>query len=1072
MYSAVRTNDFVEYPESEMDDLESLYFDTISLADSEAAAAVAAAHRKSLSQSRNTIYHSAVDLAGEDTPSKRRSLRSENGSSRSNASVAAAAAAAMNNPNSRLPYNLNYRHSSALEHYNNSASNANGNNGPGLSAGDQADAAIAAQVMAMHNGRTPAYGNSISHNNSAGGKSNSTPQLNADEVSKRLLQSSTNTSKDKKLPITYSQWKFRTRRRFQDGKRSVDFVLAYIGDDDYIPENRRKREIFETNLIKEGLHLEHDNTQRIHFIKIHAPLEVLCRYAEILKIKLPMKKIPGQELIEEDDFRIKNVLTTTCSRIFSWLRVSAERPYRIHFEFSRNYEHLFDWEQPNFFDAGVRNSIISFILERQHFVEGEETPDNLGIEKLLEDRVYHSAYPLHDDTDRDFLLQEWATLSKWIHLQPLDSIKEYFGAKVALYFAWLGFYTHMLIPVSVLGILCFIYGIVTWSSDPISRQICNDNQTTLMCPQCDRNCDYWLLEKTCNSSKMNYLIDNNITVVFASIMALWAVVYLELWKRYSATLVHRWGLTTFSKHVEHPRPQYLSKLQKHKDITERWKKSNNILEPDVPFWRIKFLPSFTSYSIMVLFICVSLIAIFSMIVYRMAQKASHSILGSDNSMTYKIMVLPMTAGIIDLIVISMLDYVYTSLAVYLTNMEYCRTQTQYDESLTVKNYIFQFVNYYSSLFYIAFLKGKFVGYPAKYNRILGFRQEECNPGGCLMELCMQLVIIMVGKQAVNAIVEMLFPYIMRCIRKLSARMGMRKVESEEKLISCNQWTEDYHLEPSNTNSLFSEYLEMVLQFGFITLFGLAFPLAPLLALINNVIEVRLDAIKMLRLIRRPVAQRASNIGVWYNMMAIVARIAVASSAMIIAFSTNLIPKLVYTTATNDASLEGYLNFTLAYFNTEDFQVQPVLRGSIYENVTSCRYTEFRNSPWDEQPYKRPTYYWKILTGRLAFIVIFQNVIGMIQGIIAWAIADEPSKLRKRIEREGFLLREHIIEYEKKTAAEKAAARRAIDEAQYEDEKLDYYANNKETTTAQPQTVQRDYGDNDNVVYRNERTTPL
>lgn len=99
---------------------------------------------------------------------------------------------------------------------------------------------------------------------------------------------------------------------------------------------------------------------------------------------------------------------------------------------------------------------------------------------------------------------------------------------------------------------------------------------------------------------------------------------------------------------------------------------------------------------------------------------------------------------------------------------------------------------------------------------------------------------------------------------------------------------------------------------------------------------------MLKLIRRPVAQRASNIGVWYNMMAIVARIAVGSSvsnyneiifkknpiytpnitlqAMIIAFSTNLIPKLIYTTATNDASLEGYLNFTLAYFNTEDFQV--------------------------------------------------------------------------------------------------------------------------------------------------------
>lgn len=81
-----------------------------------------------------------------------------------------------------------------------------------------------------------------------------------------------------------------TRRRFQDGVRGVDFVLAFNGDDHKL-DNIRKREIFEANLEKEGLHLERDNTQRIHFLKIHAPREVLCRYAEILKIKLPMKKV-------------------------------------------------------------------------------------------------------------------------------------------------------------------------------------------------------------------------------------------------------------------------------------------------------------------------------------------------------------------------------------------------------------------------------------------------------------------------------------------------------------------------------------------------------------------------------------------------------------------------------------------------------------------------------------------------------------------------------------------------------------------------------------------------------------
>lgn len=68
------------------------------------------------------------------------------------------------------------------------------------------------------------------------------------------------------------------------------------------------------------------------------------------------------------------------------------------------------------------------------------------------------------------LYSEWACPSRWYKKQPLWLIKKYFGEKIGLYFAWLGFYTKMLIPASAVGLLCFFYGLLSMnSSDNIPR---------------------------------------------------------------------------------------------------------------------------------------------------------------------------------------------------------------------------------------------------------------------------------------------------------------------------------------------------------------------------------------------------------------------------------------------------------------------------------------------------------------------------------------------------------------------------------------------------------------------------
>lgn len=77
---------------------------------------------------------------------------------------------------------------------------------------------------------------------------------------------------------------------------------------------------------------------------------------------------------------------------------------------------------------------------------------------------------------------------------------------------------------------------------------------------------------------------------------------------------------------------------------------------------------------------------------------------------------------------------------------------------------------------------------------------------------------------------------------------------------------------------------MVIQFGFITLFVVAFPLAPFFALANNVFEMRLDASKFLRHYRRPVPRRARDIGVWGRILDALARVSVTTNVITSVFS--------------------------------------------------------------------------------------------------------------------------------------------------------------------------------------------
>ncbi|RIB28706.1 calcium-activated chloride channel-domain-containing protein [Gigaspora rosea] len=95
--------------------------------------------------------------------------------------------------------------------------------------------------------------------------------------------------------------------------------------------------------------------------------------------------------------------------------------------------------------------------------------------------------------------------------------------------------------------------------------------------------------------------------------------------------------------------------------------------------------------------------------------------------------------------------------------------------------------------------------------------------------------------------------------------------SGKKNTEIPQWIYDDRLSP-NTGTIV-EYEEMVIQFGFIALFGSAFPLAPLFAWLNNIVEIRADAFKFIVELQRT----------FEEILNILAFMAVLTNTIIIAF---------------------------------------------------------------------------------------------------------------------------------------------------------------------------------------------
>ncbi|XP_028673774.1 LOW QUALITY PROTEIN: anoctamin-10 [Erpetoichthys calabaricus] len=425
-------------------------------------------------------------------------------------------------------------------------------------------------------------------------------------------------------------------------------------------------------------------------------------------------------------------------------------------------------------------------------------PGKSILRRLQSKGILIQIFPLHDKEELKKLSGSWFGQIKF-SFQPLDAIRHYFGETISIYFGFLEYFTFALLPMAFIGVPYYLFA---WE-------------------------------------------DYDKYVLFATINLVWSTVILEFWKRHCATLAYKWGTLVRKKEFEEPRPGFHGVLGK-----------NPVTGRDEPVYS-STKRHLRIYLISVPFVIFSLyISLCVMMVYFVMEQwvlEYHSF-----HQSYWSSLLLFVPSIIYAIVIEIMNRIYRLVAEVLTGWENHRLESSYQNHLILKVLVFNFLNCFASLFYIAFVLQN-------------------------MHLLRQsLATLLITSQIINQIVEAFLPYWLQKRYKRRMHSKMSQIIKYKEL----PWVEDVELETSMSTyfGTFDDYLELFLQFGYVSLFSCVFPLAALFAVLNNLTELYTDAFKMCRVFKRPFSEPAANIGVWQLAFETMSVISVITNCALIGMS--------------------------------------------------------------------------------------------------------------------------------------------------------------------------------------------
>ncbi|KAI5922596.1 calcium-activated chloride channel-domain-containing protein [Camillea tinctor] len=444
-----------------------------------------------------------------------------------------------------------------------------------------------------------------------------------------------------------------------------------------------------------------------------------------------------------------------------------------------------------------------------------------------------SIFPLHNH----MFNREWIKQSSTKYVldeRDLDQIRNKFGESVAFYFAFLqSYFTFLLFPAA--------FGFGAW------------------------------------------LILGRYSLVYAAVNSLWTVVFFEWWKKKEVDLAVQWGVRGVSR-IQHPRNQFKWDYEAVDPVTGEPVKVYS------PTKRLK------TQLLQVPFAIACALILGALFIFCFAIEIFLSEVYNGPFKTY----LVFTPTIILTGTLPMLSAILENFAQKLTERENYKTNDAHQAALIGKIFVINFLTSYIPLFLTAFVYMPFGNLLVPYLDFFAATAEKISSENSVTiqgfqinphRLKSQMVYFTVTAQVVNLALEVVVPYVKRKVFKEVEKVQSKMTKNGE--AETNQDAPDEHAFLQRVRNeaeldvydVAVDYREMVVQFGYLSLFSAIWPLTPVMFLINNWVELRSDLMKIAISCQRPIPWRADSIGPWLNALGFLSWFgSVVSSAIVYIFS--------------------------------------------------------------------------------------------------------------------------------------------------------------------------------------------